>query len=181
MMEDRKLVSDFLQTRSERAFLNLYQSKTPHIYKMALRLTQDTIESEELVQEMWVVAIRKLVDFKWRSELKTWLIGILINLSREKRKKLEGEVEFTKAEIIDNSIIKEMPFATSYDLEVGISMLPPGYRQSIILHDIEGYKHREIAELLDISVGTSKSQLFYARKTLREYLNEDLTKSKSHE
>lgn len=62
---------------------------------------------------------------------------------------------------------------TSIDLDNGIAKLPPGYRQIIVLHDVEGYKHKEIAELLDITEGTSKSQLFYARKALREYLSED--------
>lgn len=173
-MDDRKLVNDFLHSKSEKAFRALYKSKTPHLYRMALRLTQNDTLSEELIQETWMVAIRKLAEFEWRSELKTWLMGILINLSRKKRKDTESidaidEAVLSKAEpLIDKSWS-----ITSMDLESGISKLPPGYRQIIVLHDIEGYKHKEIAELLDISEGTSKSQLFYARKALREYLSED--------
>ncbi|MEP1095432.1 MAG: RNA polymerase sigma factor [Cyclobacteriaceae bacterium] len=178
-MEDQKLVHEFLKSRSESAFLELYRSKTPHLYRMALRLTQDEYQSEELIQEMWVIAIRKLADFEWRSELKTWLIGILINLSRSKRKEKELSIEVT-AEMAQEASM-EMSFASAHDLENGISDLPPGYRQIIILHDIEGYKHKEIADLLDITEGTSKSQLFYARKALREYLSEDTSKGKSHE
>ncbi len=173
-MDDRKLVNEFLTSRSENAFLNLYRSKTPHLYRMALRLTQDEYQSEELVQEMWVVAIRKLEHFEWRSELKTWLIGILINLSRSKRKEKELAMDITEEMKLEAS--SEMSFASAHDLENGIAELPPGYRQVIILHDIEGYKHKEIAELLDITEGTSKSQLFYARKALREYLSEDTSK-----
>lgn len=176
-MDDQQLVHEFLESRSESAFLQLYRSKTPHLYRMALRLTQDSYQSEELVQEMWVIAIRKLAQFEWRSELKTWLIGILINLARSKRKEEEA-VELT--EEMKQETTAEMSFASAQDLENGISELPPGYRQIIILHDIEGYKHKEIAELLDITEGTSKSQLFYARRTLREYLSED-TKGTSHE
>ncbi|MEP5610968.1 MAG: RNA polymerase sigma factor [Cyclobacteriaceae bacterium] len=178
-MEDQKLVHEFLKSRSESAFLELYRSKTPHLYRMALRLTQDEYQSEELIQEMWVVAIRKLSDFEWRSELKTWLIGILINLSRSKRKEKELAIEITAEMVQDSS--SEMSFASAHDLENGIAELPPGYRQIVILHDIEGYKHKEIADLLDITEGTSKSQLFHARKALREYLSEDTSKGKSHE
>ena len=68
-MDDRKLVNDFLQSRSEKAFRILYRSKTPHLYRMALRLTQNDTLSEELIQETWMVAIRKLAEFEWRSEL----------------------------------------------------------------------------------------------------------------
>ena len=173
-MEDQKLVHAFLKSRSETAFRDLYRSKTPHLYQMALRLTQDPTESEELVQEMWVVAIRKLSTFEWRSELKTWLTGILINLSRAKRKKRESEIAL---ELDKQDVVEEIEFATSIDLENAIAHLPSGYRQIIILHDIEGYKHKEIAELLDITEGTSKSQLFHARKNLRMYLSEE-TKQK---
>lgn len=173
-MDDRKLVNDFLHSKSEKAFRALYKSKTPHLYRMALRLTQNDTLSEELIQETWMVAIRKLAGFEWRSELKTWLVGILINLSRKKRKETESieamdEAVLSKAE----ALVDQSWSVTSMDLESGISKLPPGYRQIIVLHDIEGYKHREIAELLDVSEGTSKSQLFYARKALREYLSED--------
>lgn len=178
-MEDQKLVHDFLKTRSERAFQNLYRSKTPHLYRMALRLTQDEYQSEELLQEMWIIAIKKLAQFEWRSELKTWLIGILINLARAKRKEREEELTVDQEDITEETSV-EFSLSSSLDLENGIATLPPGYRQIIILHDIEGYKHREIAELLDITEGTSKSQLFHARKILRQYLSDETSKTKSH-
>lgn len=180
-VEDQKLVRDFLRTRSESAFTDLYQSKTPHLYKMALRLTQDEYQSEELLQEMWIIAVKKLDKFEWRSELKTWLIGILINLARAKRKEREKEVISDQQEMVAEVSSAELTFSNSYDLENGIATLPPGYRQIIILYDIEGYKHREIADLLDISEGTSKSQLFHARKMLREYLSEETKKTRGHE
>ena len=173
-MDDRKLVNDFLHSRSEKAFRALYRSKTPHLYRMALRLTQNDTLSEELIQETWMIAIRKLAEFEWRSELKTWLVGILINLSRKKRKETESLEAMDQATLAQAEPIVDQGWSiTSIDLENGIAKLPPGYRQIIVLHDIEGYKHKEIAELLDITEGTSKSQLFYARKALREYLSED--------
>ena len=177
-MEDQQLVIECLNTRSEQAFSNLYRSKTPHLYQMALRLTQDEDASQELVQEMWIIAIRKLHQFEWRSKLSTWLIGILINLSRTRRKKTEQEVALDNQEMVSDTT-PDISFATVHDLEKGIAQLPPGYRQIIILHDVEGYKHREIAELLDIGEGTSKSQLFYARKALREFLSDVEKRKKS--
>ena len=172
-MDDQQLVKDFLKSRSEKAFHKLYQAKTPRLYQVALRLTaHDQYQAEELIQEMWVIAIRKLEGFEWRSELRTWLTGILINLSRTLRKQQEKEriMEQTfETEITDPPIYDVM------DLEKAISELPAGYKQVIILHDIEGYKHREIAEIMDISEGTSKSQLFHARKAMRYLLTEKAT------
>lgn len=171
-MDDRTLVQDFLNNRSERAFMRLYRAKTPHLYRMALRLTQDEYQSEELVQEMWMVATRKLPTFQWKSELKTWLIGILINLYRSMRREAEKKVIAKAGQLSELEIAPQSWNESNSDLEKAIALLPPGYRQAIVLHDIEGYKHREIAEILDISEGTSKSQLFYARKAIREYLND---------
>lgn len=180
-MEDKKLVQDFLGTRSEAAFLRLYRAKTPYLYQMALRLTQNEYQSEELIQETWVVAVRKLGDFQWKSELKTWLTGILINLFRSKRKAEEKNLVLQASELTEQEAISEAPSDTLKDLEKAIAQLPPGYRQIIILHDIEGYKHKEIASLLDISEGTSKSQLFHARKAIRQFLSEENFKGNDHE
>ncbi|MEO1051002.1 MAG: RNA polymerase sigma factor [Bacteroidota bacterium] len=173
-MDDRQLVEQFLKTKSEKAFRQLYRERTPHLYQMALRLTQDDSLSDELIQEMWVIAIRKLAEFQWRSALKTWLTGILVNLYRNHRKANEKMDALADEDSVEVS--SELTFSNAHDLEAGIAQLPPGYRQIIILHDVEGYKHREIAQLLDITEGTSKSQLFHARKTLRTFLSEDSTK-----
>lgn len=176
-MDDKQLVNQFLKNRSEGAFNALYKDKTPHLFQMALRLTAyDQPLAEDLIQEMWCLAIRKLEQFEWRSELKTWLTGILINLARDKRKKDEREEvgqTILKGEV-PTSI--EQSIFTSYDLENAIKELPAGYRQVIILHDIEGYKHKEIAELLDINEGTSKSQLHHARIALRTSLKDNIEK-----
>ena len=180
-MEDRRLVQDFLNKRDQTAFLKLYRSKTPHLYQMALRLTQDEFQSQELVQEMWIIAIRKLSQFKWRSELKTWLTSILINLYRSMRKKNEKEITVNALQLSEAESKAQIWNESINDLEKAIALLPPGYRQTIVLHDIEGYKHKEIAEILDITEGTSKSQLFHARKALRKYLSEDNINVKGNE
>lgn len=169
MPGDRELVEDFLKTRSDKAFRELYREKTPPLYQMALRLTAfNEFNAQELTQEMWVTAIRKLDTFQWKSSLKTWLIGILINLNRDetkrtlsKKKALDGFSELSGVKSTTSS---------GHDLELALSKLPIGYRTVIILHDIEGYQHNEIAVLLNIKEGTSKSQLFQARKALKQQL-----------
>ncbi len=177
LMDEKQLVEHFLQSRNEKAFLALYRSKTPRLYQIALRLcARDQHQAEELVQEMWLTAIVKMENFQWRSELRTWLTGILINKHRDKRKKEEREMN-ARLSVIDVTPEATLSsFFTTYDLEKAISLLPPGFRQIIILYAIEGYKHHEIAELLDISVGTSKSQLFHAKRALRSLLNEETGK-----
>lgn len=170
MQEDNLLVDAFLADRSEVAFRQLYRSKTPALYQMALRLTANPQEAEELVQKTWVKAIEKISGFEGRSTLKTWLTGIVINLFREQTR---------KKSITVNSIEEDMsaPLASTssgqldkIDLENAIRQLSPGYKEILILHDIEGYTHQEIGELLKISAGTSKSQLFQARKKIRAQL-----------
>ncbi len=173
MNDDKVLVQLFLKDKSEKAFGALYHAKTPHLYQMALRLTgNDVSVSEEIIQEMWVVAIRKLGSFEWKSTLKTWLTGILLNLARERwRHQTNNEMvtEDLKSGELESF---EWNIYTRMDLEKCLASLPPGYRQVIVLHDIEGYRHKEIAEMLAINEGTSKSQLYHARRAMRAYLNE---------
>lgn len=169
-MTDQEMVMEFLQSRSDSAFRALYRSKTPSLMQMALRLSGFKRNvAEELIQEMWLIAIRKLPEFEWKAELKTWLIAILINLSRKK----VSEIKFESLESSEHKADTNFSGSDSLDLEMGISRLPPGYREIIILHDVEGFKHAEIAEMLHISEGTSKSQLFQARKNLRTFLTQE--------
>lgn len=166
-MTDKDTVNRILEYRSEDAFRELYRSKTPALYRMALRLTGgDVAVAEDLVQEMWCVAIRKLAQFQWKSELKTWLTAILINLSKQHYR---DDMWIETADIPANTAVSSFD-PQSIDLERAIDSLPPGYRQIVLLHDIEGYKHHEIADMLGISEGTSKSQLAHARESLRQFL-----------
>ena len=166
MFDEKQMVSRFLKSKSEEDFLALYRNLTPQIYGFAESLCNQPEDAKELIQEMWIVALRKLPGFEFKSQLKTWLIQILINISKEKNRKNR------KTEHLDN-IIPEQNFSQSteiLDLRKAISQLPKGYRTVFILHDISGYKHREISGLLDISEGTSKSQLHRARNTLKRFL-----------
>ena len=166
--DDRALVHAFLADRRETSFRALYHQHTPVLFRMAYRLlgTEARDEAEDLVQETWVRAVGRLSRFEWRSSLRTWLIGILINCAREAgRRRLEraGEPPEDSARLHDSGI----------DLEEAIARLAEGARAVFCLHDIEGYTHEEIGELLGITAGTSKSQLFAARRRLRSYLGEE--------
>jgi RNA polymerase sigma-70 factor (ECF subfamily) len=166
MTKDRELVEKFLRNHDETSFRELYKSQTPALYALALRLMSGSrSDSEDLVQETWLRAAEKLRMFRWESSLRTWLCGILINCSRE----LQSKLSMNKNENIPDALTHQN--SSSVDLEALIYKLPAGYREVLILHDIEGYTHKEISTILGIQEGTSKSQLFQARKRLRDRLN----------
>lgn len=117
---------------------------------------------------------KSLSRFEWKSSLRTWLAGILINRTREfNRERWRQPEEELRHEVPASTIVRP---GERIDLEQAIARLPAGYRQVLVLHDIEGNTHEEISLLLEISVGTSKSQLFHARKTVRAMLQMELDK-----
>ena len=157
----------FLRSRGEDAFRELYRAHTPALYALALRLAGgEQADAEDLVQECWVRAVRALSSFRAESALRTWLCGLLVNVRRERIRNAWRTVA-----LLDT----ESPAVASYDvpvdLERAIAALPAGARDVFVLHDVHGYKHREIAEMLEIATGTSKSQLTRARALLRTSLN----------
>jgi len=170
MSSDKSLIADFLSTRSEKSFREIYKANSPSLYPMALRLTAgDQETSQEILQKTWVTAIERLPSFEFRSSFKTWITGILINHCRQQhRQELKRPIDLDETS-------RELPVThpiDSMDLEKAINSLSPGYRQAIELHDIQGYTHKEISQLTEMSEGTSKSQLFMARRAMRNYLND---------
>jgi RNA polymerase sigma-70 factor, ECF subfamily len=163
---DRVLVVRFMRTHDESTFRALYRRHTPALYPLALRLVGGSeSEAEDAVQETWMRACKTLNVFEWKSTLRTWLSGILINRVREMHREAQRRNE---EDLLDECLkpINARP-GERIDLERAIARLATGYRHVLVLHDIEGYTHEEISAQLDISVGTSKSQLFHARRTLR--------------
>ena len=126
--------------------------------------------SEDVIQEMWLRAIHGLPKFEWKSSLRTWLTGILLNCVREhgRKAKLSGQWKMDSGSA---STLGTPPAADgNIDILNALARLPPGFRDVLVLHDIEGFTHEEIGRLLEISEGTSKSQLFHARKAMRKLL-----------
>lgn len=165
---DQVLVTAYLKTRDETAFRLLYNRHAQSIWSMAMKLTEGNAhESEEMVQDTWLRAIAGLPSFEWKASLRTWIIKILINRWREiKRKRKLVALE----EIHLPSSNHETGINDTRNI---IASLPEGYQAVLLLHDLEGYKHEEIALMLDIAPGTSKSQLHQARKAVRKLIQKD--------
>ncbi|MGH9787306.1 MAG: RNA polymerase sigma factor [Candidatus Acidiferrales bacterium] len=159
----------FLETRDEASFRSLYRAYTPGLLLFARRLLGGEQDAEDVLQETWVRAVRRLENFRWESSLRTWLSAILLNCCRETRR--------TRRPQADSEAVAQFPSpaglgpAEAAQLEQLVCSLPDGYREVLVLHDIEGYTHEEIGALLRIAEGTSKSQLSRARRTLRSWLN----------
>jgi RNA polymerase sigma-70 factor (ECF subfamily) len=160
--DDREAVQAFLARRDEASFLVLYRRHTPYLYRLALRLLAGRrAEAEDAVQETWLRAAARLGAFRGEAALRTWLAGFTVNCCRELLRAPGA------APAADH--VRAVPFAgPDLDLERAIAALPAGYREVLVLHDLEGYTHEEIAARLEITAGTSKSQLSRARRALRE-------------
>lgn len=165
---DRELVRLFLATRGEIEFRALYRRHMPPLYRMAYRLAGPGL-AEDVLQETWCRAARKLGGFEWRSALLTWLTAILIRCCRETWRD-SGQVVALSGDIESHEPEVEAAADDGLDLERALESLPPGYREVLVLHDVEGLTHEEIARALNVVPGTSKSQLARARRALRQRL-----------
>jgi len=164
------------------AFATLFHSHKTRIYSLCLRMTNNTAEAEDLAQDAFLQVYRKLSSFRGDSALSTWLYRIAVNtvLMHFRRK--------TPCRISLDEPIRNQDDTKSVRREYGtrdgrldsvvsrvaltraISELPEGYRAIFLLHEVEGYQHREIAKLLGCSVGNSKSQLHKAKLRIRDFL-----------
>ena len=166
--DDGRLIAAVVQARDETAFRALYRRHTPALYRLALRLGgSDEPWAEDLVQKTWIRAVDALPGFAGRSAFRTWLSGIAVNCAREdwRERRISLEVAWGPEADAVSSPVSDT--AGRIDLERAIAELPHGYRQVVVLHDIEGFTHEEVAALLGIEVGTCKSQLSRARRRLR--------------
>ncbi len=170
MNRDRKWAEALIRSGDEHAFRELYRRHTPRLHQFVLRMLGGAeTEAEDVVQETWVRAVRQLQGFRWQSAFATWLTGIGLNLCREN---LRQRGRWQDGEIAPADELAAPPAAIGLriDLEKAISLLPAGYRTVLLMHDLEGWNHREIARELGISSGTSKSQLACARRRVRDLL-----------
>lgn len=173
-LTDRALVETFLLTREEWAFRLLYQRHSNALWRLALRLCQHNRELvEDVLQDVWLRGVEKLPQFRWDSSLRTWLSGFVLMRVREQWR-TQGQVQQRLVSLDDAQEAAIWPDQDlgKADLLAAIERLPTGYKMVLSLYDLEGFKHEEIASLLNISVGTSKSQLSRARSLLRTQLEE---------
>ena len=170
--DDRRLAAAVAESGDEAAFRALYRRHTPALYRLALRLgAGDESWADDLVQRAWIRAVEGLASFQWRSAFRTWLSGIAVNCAREGWRERQTSREVAWDPEAQAVAAPAGDPGDRVDLERGIAALPQGCREVLVLHDVEGFTHEEIARLLRIEVGTSKSQLFHARRRLRGYLS----------
>jgi RNA polymerase sigma-70 factor (ECF subfamily) len=170
---DRELAALVLEG-DERAFRALYRRHTPRLWVLLRRMLGGPgsgPDAEDALQETWIRAVGGLAAFRWEAAFSTWLTGIGLNCAREALRR-RGRLERTATEpVLDRPDGGGRPDPEGrMDLEGAIAALPDGYRAVLVLHDVEGFTHREIGHRLDISEGTSKSQLHHARKAVRAFL-----------
>jgi RNA polymerase sigma-70 factor, ECF subfamily len=169
------------QRGEEQAFEALFHQHKRRVYSVCLRMIGNPAEAEELTQEAFLQVFRKIHTFRGESAFSTWLHRLSVNtvLMRLRKKNIAvTPLEDTiKGEEFDEPRREfgalDPALTGSIDrmlLERAIAQLPPGYKQAFVLHDVQGYEHHEIAEMLGTTTGNSKSQLHKARARLRKLL-----------
>ena len=165
------------------SFAALYALHKRRVYSLCLRMTGNTADAEDLTQEAFLQLHRKIGTFRGESAFSTWLHRMSVNVVLMRLRK-KGLPEVSLEEMLEPQEDgprkdvggRDNVLAGALDrvnLERVIEGLPPGYRMIFVLHDIEGYEHNEIAEMMDCSIGNSKSQLHKARMKLRELLKQE--------
>ena len=156
------------------AFETIYRQHASRLYTLACRMAGSPEDGEDLLQEIFLQAHRKLGSFKGDATLGTWLYRLALNhcldYVRSRRAKMNKLTSAIEGEIAcEPAARRETPIAR-LDLERAVERLPEGCREAFVLHDVEGFDHKEVGRLLGIAEGTSKSQVFKARMKLRALL-----------
>ena len=167
-----RLVQD-AQAGDLAAFERLYRENERRVFALCMRLSSDPALAEELTQEVFIRAWRKLGSFRGQSAFSSWLYPLTVNVAlterRSRRRRLARIVPTEDGTTLESPTPATTPEA-GFDLEKAMAGLPPGARRVFVLHDVEGRTHEEIGSLLGLAAGTSKAQLHRARKLLREAL-----------
>lgn len=157
------------------AFAELYRQHATRLFHLTLRMAGSADDAEDLLQDVFLQAHRKLGAFRGESSLGTWLYRLATNLCLDYLRSRQVKMGRLTGSLDDDGAAEPAspPLTTPIDrmaLDQAIAELPPGCRAAFVLHDIEGLDHREVASLLGVSEGTSKSQLHKARMKLRAML-----------
>ena len=183
---DDVLLARLVRSGDARAFDTLYRRHSALLYATAVRVMRGADGAADVVHDAWIRAVENGRSFERRSTFRTWVTGILLNVIREhvrdvRRNGVQSDGDpAPPAGVASDVTWADARFAVTptldvsgvdpVDLEAAIAALPAGFRHVLVLHDVEGFTHEEIAEMLDIVPGTSKSQLARARQRVREML-----------
>jgi RNA polymerase sigma-70 factor (ECF subfamily) len=159
------------------AFEEVYRTHASKLYGLILRMVGNPADAEDLLQEVFMGAFRKLDGFRGDSALGTWLYRLTTNHVLDHLRSRAAKVGQLTETFDDDPVLPDpgsraiaAQTIAQMDLERALSQLPPGCRAAFLLHDVEGLEHREVAEALGIAEGTSKSQVHKARLRLRALL-----------
>jgi RNA polymerase sigma-70 factor, ECF subfamily len=154
------------------AFERLYRTHVPRVHGLVRRML-DPGHADDITQDVFVRAWEKLHTFRGEAAFGTWLHRLAVNVILARRKTLGGERRrfHEDGEILEAVSGRAEAPEHGVDFEAAINRLPDGARQVFLLHDVQGFRHGEIAQMLGIVPGTSKSQLHHARMALRKYLD----------
>jgi RNA polymerase sigma-70 factor, ECF subfamily len=160
------------------AFEEVYRAHAGRLYSLVFRMAGSATDAEDLLQEIFLHAYRKMAGFRGDSSLGTWLYRLAVNHCLDVLRGRQAKMTRVTDSLDDDGAMEPasatpmVPTAVSrLDLERAIARLPPGCRTAFVLHDVEGFEHNEIAKLLGVSEGTSKSQVHKARMKLRAMLS----------
>ncbi|HEX4485653.1 MAG TPA: RNA polymerase sigma factor [Terriglobales bacterium] len=160
----------------------LYDKYRRRIYNLCLRMLRDQADAEDLTQDVFVQLFRKIDTFRGESAFSTWLHRLAVNMVlmniRSRNSKRYSLIPIESSNEEDDSLYEELGkedegLRSSLDrmtISGALDNLPPGYRMVFLLHDVHGYEHQEIAEILSCSVGNCKSQLHKARLKMRRFI-----------
>ncbi len=181
---DSRVVARCLAGEAD-AFKEVYDAHATRLYNLACRMVRSPAEAEDLLQDIFLQAFRKLSSYKGEAALGTWLYRLGMNLCLDKVRSKQGKMDRSTVALED-----ERPGAGTsrtgrradgvvdrLDLERAIEQLPDSYRAAFLLHDVEGFEHHEIGDILGIAEGTSKSLVHKARLRIREFLGTPLPAS----
>jgi RNA polymerase sigma-70 factor (ECF subfamily) len=161
------------------AFERLYRQHLNRVFSLCARMVSDRERAEELTQDVFVRAWEKLHLFRGESSFSTWLHRLTVNLvlnarkteTRQRSRFEENDDDAGGMDALPGVVGTPLAPGDLLDLEEALTRLPPGARRVFVLHDVEGFKHEEIAEMLGVTSGATKAQLHRARLLLREALN----------
>jgi RNA polymerase sigma-70 factor (ECF subfamily) len=165
---------------NEQAFAALFHLHKRRVYSLCLHMSKDVTAAEDLTQDAFIRVYRKLNTFRGEAKFSTWLYRIAVNTVLANFRKCKSDMLLVARDISVDSSFERQEVGRGDSQRVGmidriallraIEELPPGCRMIFVLHDIEGYEHHEIADLLECSIGNSKAQLHNARLKLRSWL-----------
>lgn len=160
------------------AFERLYRDHASRLFGLTVRMLGNRTDAEDMLQDIFLTAHRKLPSYRGDARLSTWLFRLATNLCLDHLRSKAARMSQATTSLDADGAAEPVSAAPGpvvgavqhIDLERAIGQLPPGCRAAFLLHDVEGFEHREVAVMLGISEGTSKSQVHKARLKLRDAL-----------